>query len=207
MSPPPTRTHTSQAIHTHDRNRANSRSFSTSQWPCPCSPSFSNSTSGPRAQSSLTARRWVSLSLRWSASAARDMTSYPLLYSSSLLCSFASPRPIALVLAALTPALFTGCVVLYLSIHIQSLRTFLPDAKSTWTILPQPPPLETPPTSAEKVEAVRVLAAGNALVGLLLMGAIGMQIGQEYAHNLEVKEQRAIDEAARKAEAEDKKNI
>lgn len=101
----------------------------------------------------------------------------------------------------------TGCVVLYLSVHIQSLRTFLPDAKSTWTVLPQPPPLETPATTEEKIEAVRVLAAGNALVGLLLMGVIGMQIGQEYAHNLETKEQRAIDEAARRAELENKKDL
>lgn len=34
-----------------------------------------------------------------------------------------------------------------------------------------------------------------------------MQIGQEYALNLETQEQKAIDEAARKANAEEKKNI
>lgn len=107
----------------------------------------------------------------------------------------------------LTPAMMTGCVVLYLSVHIHSLRTFLPDAKSTWSIIPSPPPLEKPFTEAEKTEAVRVLAAGNALVALLLVGVIGMQIGQEYAHHLEAKEQKAIDEAAARSDAEDKKNI
>lgn len=79
--------------------------------------------------------------------------------------------------------------------HINSLRTFLPDAKSTWTLIPAAPPFEVPPTEAEKIEAVRVLAAGNALCGLLLFGVIGMQIGQEYARNAELAEQKAIDEA------------
>lgn len=107
-------------------------------------------------------------------------------------------------------ALQLAVVVLYLSVHIQSLRTFLPDAKSTWTLLPQPQPLETPITEDEKIEAVRVLAAGNALVGILLIGVLGMQIGQEYAGNVEAREQRAIDEAAQRAsdvKVEDKKNI
>lgn len=100
--------------------------------------------------------------------------------------------------------------MLYLSVHIQSLRTFLPDAKSTWTLLPQPPPLTEPITEDDKIEAVRVLAAGNALVGILLIGVLGMQIGQEYAGNMEALEQKAIDEAARSAselKVEDKKNI
>lgn len=55
-----------------------------------------------------------------------------------------------------------------------------------------------------------MLAAGNALVGILLIGVLGMQIGQEYAGNLETQEQKAIDEAARSAselKVEDKKNI
>lgn len=107
-------------------------------------------------------------------------------------------------------ALQLAVVVLYLSVHIQSLRTFLPDAKSTWTLLPQPPPLTEPITEDDKIEAVRVLAAGNALVGILLIGVLGMQIGQEYAGNMEALEQKAIDEAARSAselKVEDKKNI
>lgn len=57
---------------------------------------------------------------------------------------------------------------------------------------------------------MRVLAAGNALCGLLLLGVIGMQIGQEYAGNMEVLEQAAIDEAAeahRKASEKVKKDL
>ncbi|CAD6564376.1 MAG: hypothetical protein TREMPRED_004966 [Tremellales sp. Tagirdzhanova-0007] len=76
-------------------------------------------------------------------------------------------------------ALHLATIILYLSVHIQSLRTF--------------PPRETPPTEEERVEAVRVLAAANALVGILTLGIIGMQMGQEYARRVEDKEQREID--------------
>ncbi|RSH83991.1 hypothetical protein EHS25_005236 [Saitozyma podzolica] len=64
-------------------------------------------------------------------------------------------------------------IVLYLTVHIQSLRTF-----------------------PERTEAVRVLAAANALVGLLTLGVIGMQVGQEYARRVEEREQREVDRAA-----------
>ena len=40
---------------------------------------------------------------------------------------------------------------------------------------------------------MRVLAAANALVGILTLGIIGMQMGQEYARRVEEKEQREID--------------
>lgn len=83
----------------------------------------------------------------------------------------------------------------------------MPDAKSTWTLIPAPPPREFPASSDEKIEAVRVLAAGNTLVGLLLLGVIGMQVGQEYAQAMEVKEQKAIDEAYRKATEQSKKEL
>ncbi|GFZ44539.1 hypothetical protein JCM24511_02262 [Saitozyma sp. JCM 24511] len=89
-------------------------------------------------------------------------------------------------------------IVLYLTVHIQSLRTFLPESTTTtsFSILPPPPPRLTPPTEAERTEAVRVLAAANALVGLLTLGVIGMQVGQEYARRVEEKEQRELDRAA-----------
>lgn len=41
-----------------------------------------------------------------------------------------------------------------------------------------------------------MLAAGNALVGMLTTGIILMQIGQEYARRQEEKEQREIDARA-----------
>ena len=77
----------------------------------------------------------------------------------------------------------------------------------TYSILPTPPPRETPVTESERTEAVRVLAAGNALVGLLAMGIIGMQVGQEWASRQEAKEQSEIDKAAKKAAVEAKKDL
>ncbi|TXT04850.1 hypothetical protein VHUM_03933 [Vanrija humicola] len=106
-------------------------------------------------------------------------------------------------------ALQLATIVLYLSVHIQSLRTFLPDSNkgsNSWNFLPQAPPPDEPITDDEKVEAVRVLAAANALVGILLIGVIGMQVGQEYAGNVEQREQARIDNALRKDEAETKKD-
>ncbi|KAL1405346.1 Protein csh3 [Vanrija albida] len=105
-------------------------------------------------------------------------------------------------------ALQLATIVLYLSVHIASLRTFLPDSNkgsNSFNFLPQPPPRDVPATDDEKIEAVRVLAAANALVGLLLLGVIGMQIGQEYAGNVEAREQAKIDNALR-TEAEAKKD-
>ncbi|KAK8844753.1 hypothetical protein IAR55_006603 [Kwoniella newhampshirensis] len=92
-------------------------------------------------------------------------------------------------------AMHLATIVLYLTVHIQSLRTFLPESTTTtsFSILPPPPPREVPPTEDERIEAVRVMAAANALVGLLTMGVIGMQIGQEYARRQEEKEQRELD--------------
>ncbi|KAJ9117827.1 hypothetical protein QFC20_000107 [Naganishia adeliensis] len=48
-------------------------------------------------------------------------------------------------------------------------------------------------TATEKEEAVRVLAAGNALIGLCLLGILMMQAGQEYARQQEEREQLKID--------------
>ena len=69
---------------------------------------------------------------------------------------------------------------------------------TTFSILPPPAPRETPPTDSERIEAVRVLAAGNALVGVVTMGIILMQLGQEYARRQEEKEQREIDARSKK---------
>ena len=91
--------------------------------------------------------------------------------------------------------------------------TPVPDSKTTtsFSILPPPPPRAVPPTEDEKIEAVRVLAAGNTLVALLALGIIGMQLGQEYARRQEEKEQREIDAKsavpAAAAGAESKKTI
>ncbi|ODN89720.1 hypothetical protein L198_06414 [Cryptococcus wingfieldii CBS 7118] len=93
-------------------------------------------------------------------------------------------------------AMHLATVILYLTVHLTSLRTFLPESTvaSSYSVLPTPAPREFPPTNDEKIEALRVLAAANALVGLLTVGIIGMQIGQEYARRVEEKEQREVDE-------------
>ena len=81
----------------------------------------------------------------------------------------------------------------------------VPDSTTTtsFSILPPPPPRLVPPTEAEKIEAVRVMAAGNALVGLLTLGIILMQVGQEYARRQEEREQRDIDVRATGASKKD----
>ena len=48
------------------------------------------------------------------------------------------------------------------------------------------------------------MAAANALVGILTIGVIGMQMGQEYARRMEEREQREIDA---NAAGESKKDI
>ena len=77
----------------------------------------------------------------------------------------------------------------------------------TYSILPTPPPRTTPITEAERTEAVRVMAAGNAIIGVLSLGIIGMQIGQEWASRQEDKEQRDLDLRAKKAVLETKKDL
>ncbi|ORY26496.1 Shr3 amino acid permease chaperone [Naematelia encephala] len=106
-------------------------------------------------------------------------------------------------------ALQLATIILYLTVHIQSLRTFLPESTTTtsFSILPPPPPRETAPTEDERIEAVRVMAAANALVGLLTLGVIGMQIGQEYASRQEEREQREIDARASAVGGESKKDL
>lgn len=64
---------------------------------------------------------------------------------------------------------------------------------TSFSLIPPPAPRDAPPTESERVEALRVLSAGNALVGLLLLGIIGMQVGQEYARRVEEREQRELD--------------
>lgn len=88
----------------------------------------------------------------------------------------------------------------------------MPDSQNTtsFTIMAQPPPRETPASEEEKLEAVRVLAAGNTIIALLNVGIICMQLGQAYARRVEEREQRELDAriaAANAAPVETKKDI
>ena len=81
---------------------------------------------------------------------------------------------------------------------------------SSFNFMAAPPPREAPPTADEKLEAVRVLAAGNTIIALLNVGIICMQLGQAYARRVEEKEQRALDAriaAESAASVETKKDI
>lgn len=81
------------------------------------------------------------------------------------------------------------------------------EAPSKWNFLPSPPAPAEPYTAAEKSDAVRVLAAGNALVALCLIGVICMQAGQAYARRTEEREQRMMDEKAEREAERIKKDI
>ncbi|WVN87590.1 uncharacterized protein L203_102773 [Cryptococcus depauperatus CBS 7841] len=97
-------------------------------------------------------------------------------------------------------AMHMATIILYLTVHINSLRTFLPESSTsaTYSLLPTPHPRLSPPTENERAEAVRVLAAANALVGLLAIGVMGMQIGQEYAKRVEEREESEMEKRAKK---------
>ncbi|KAE8541331.1 hypothetical protein D1P53_002690 [Cryptococcus gattii VGV] len=99
-----------------------------------------------------------------------------------------------------TLVMHLATIVLYLTVHINSFRTFLYESTvtSSYTILPPQAPRDVPPTADERIEAVRVLAAGNALVGLLTLGVMGMQIGQEYAKRVEEREEREVERKVKK---------
>ncbi|KAL7417985.1 Shr3 amino acid permease chaperone [Mrakia frigida] len=107
-------------------------------------------------------------------------------------------------------ALEIATVILYLTVHIPSLRTFLPPSvkdHTKWNFLPASPPPEVPYSITDKTDAVRVLAAGNALVAMCLIGVIGMQAGQEWARRTEEREQRLMDEKAEREAERIKKDL
>jgi hypothetical protein len=81
------------------------------------------------------------------------------------------------------------------------------ELQGRWNFLPSSPPPEVPFTASEKSDAVRVLAAGNALVALCLVGVICMQAGQAYAKRTEEREQRMMDEKAEREAERIKKDI
>jgi hypothetical protein len=59
------------------------------------------------------------------------------------------------------------------------------DNTTSFSIFPNPPKREFPATEPERIDAVRVLAASNAIVGVLTIGVIAMQVGQQWAEGIE----------------------
>ncbi|KAJ9121084.1 hypothetical protein QFC24_005065 [Naganishia onofrii] len=106
--------------------------------------------------------------------------------------------------------LHVAALIMYLTIHIPNIRTILTQdrlealaqasSSGTFNIFHKASGAAQNATSAvvmasaeEREEAVRVLAAGNALIGLCLLGILMMQAGQEYARRQEEREQLKLD--------------
>ncbi|KAG7531535.1 hypothetical protein FFLO_04275 [Filobasidium floriforme] len=89
--------------------------------------------------------------------------------------------------------LHMASIVIYLTIHVPNLPVFVKSSN----LSPDMPTY----TEEEKQEAVRVLSAGNALVGFCLLGIILMQAGQEYAKRQEEAEMRKLDARTARAGA------
>ncbi|KAJ9120107.1 hypothetical protein QFC22_003005 [Naganishia vaughanmartiniae] len=106
--------------------------------------------------------------------------------------------------------LHVAALIMYLTIHIPNIRTILTqdrlealaEASSTgsFNIFHRASGAANDATAAvvmasaeQREEAVRVLAAGNALIGLCLLGVLMMQAGQEYARRQEEREQLKLD--------------
>jgi len=89
-------------------------------------------------------------------------------------------------------ALFLFGVILYISVAVPTLRTIVePLAEETYD---------------DRVEAVRVLAAGNTITILCLLGVLAMQGGQAYAKRYEEKALKKIEEEERKKAVAGKKD-
>ncbi|KDQ19028.1 hypothetical protein BOTBODRAFT_103426 [Botryobasidium botryosum FD-172 SS1] len=89
-------------------------------------------------------------------------------------------------------ALFLFGVILYIAVAVPTLRTIVePLAEDTYE---------------DRVEAVRVLAAGNTITILCLLGVLVMQGGQAYARRTEEKALRKLEEEERKKAVAGKKD-
>jgi len=77
-------------------------------------------------------------------------------------------------------------IALYLSVTIPALRTIVT-------------PVEVD-TREDRIEAMRVLAAGNTIITLLLGAILALQAGQEYARRLEARELAKLAAAEKKDE-------
>ncbi|KAJ9092057.1 hypothetical protein QFC19_008831 [Naganishia cerealis] len=102
--------------------------------------------------------------------------------------------------------LHVAALIMYLTIHIPNIRTILTQDRldalanapsSTFNLFNKASAsageVMKVATADEREEAVRVLAAGNALIGLCLLGILMMQAGQEYARRQEEREQLKLD--------------
>jgi len=90
-------------------------------------------------------------------------------------------------------AAFMFGVCIYLTVTIPGLRAVVV-------------PTVSPEDVADKVEALRVMCAGNVLIAICLLGVLSLQAGQEYALRSYRRELAKAEQEEKEAEAAAKKN-
>jgi len=96
-------------------------------------------------------------------------------------------------------AAFMFGLTIYLSVTIPGLRTIMQDPS---TVVLN----ETGGSESDRVEALRVMCAGNSLIVLCLVGVLCLQSGQEYARRIEQRELRKLAEEEARTAGETKKD-
>ncbi|KAH7890691.1 Shr3 amino acid permease chaperone [Phlebopus sp. FC_14] len=89
-------------------------------------------------------------------------------------------------------AAYIFAVAVYLTVTIPSLRTIVTPAEVD--------------TREDRVEALRILSAGNTIMMIILGAILVLQGGQEYARRAELKERASIEQAAKQASAAEEKD-
>ncbi|KII85800.1 hypothetical protein PLICRDRAFT_44206 [Plicaturopsis crispa FD-325 SS-3] len=84
-------------------------------------------------------------------------------------------------------------IAVYVAVTIPSLRTIVD-------------PVPDVDTRNDQIEAMRVLAAGNTIIAVLLGAILALQAGQEYAKRVEAKELAKFEAAEKKQAADTKKD-
>ncbi|TDL23657.1 hypothetical protein BD410DRAFT_814310 [Rickenella mellea] len=90
-------------------------------------------------------------------------------------------------------AIFVFAIAVYLSVTIPSLRTIVD-------------PVPKVDTREDRVEAMRILAAGNTIIIVLLGAILCLQAGQEYARRVTAKELARLDALEKETNAAAKKD-
>lgn len=84
-------------------------------------------------------------------------------------------------------AAYVFAVAVYLSVTIPSLRTIVTPAEAN--------------TRAERIEAMKILAAGNTIMMVILGAVLVLQGGQEYARRLELNELASAEKAEKEKQS------
>ncbi|KZS94392.1 hypothetical protein SISNIDRAFT_548964 [Sistotremastrum niveocremeum HHB9708] len=88
-------------------------------------------------------------------------------------------------------AAFLFAITIYLSVTIPGLKSILLPASESLKLIQNN---VEGGTEADRVEALRVMCAGNSLIVLCLVGVLCLQAGQEYARRIEQRERQKLAE-------------